>query len=299
MKSVVLSLMLVLALSPASLLAQILADRDISGVAGLRISPGAAQAGAAGAFGAVTSDAFSLYYNPAGSVNAGRYAAGFMHHQWVDDVKSEYLALIWRPDKVAFGASLMLNSVGGIERRNEPSTDPLSFFDAQDISAGLTTGFFISPEFSLGATAKIVYERIDVYSGTAVAVDFGGYYQFVQSLSVGMTVSNLGSKMKLKDQEDNLPSVVAAGGAYSYKTLRVGLNLVTPMDDKLHVHIGAENVISDILTLRAGYASGYDIRDIAFGFGIRHKLASIDYAYTPIDLDLGDSHRFSLTLSWR
>ena len=292
--------LLVLILAPVNASCQTVAERDISGVAGLKISPGAAQAGAAGAFGSVASDVFSLHYNPAGSVNAGRYAVGFMHHEWIADVRSEYVAFVWNPDKVAIGVSLLYNSIGDIERRGDiPTQEPLSIFDAQDLAAGLTAGFHISPEFSLGLTAKIIYERIDVSSGSAVALDIGGHYEFLPNVHVGMAASNLGSKMKLKSQEDDLPSVVRAGGSYEYRTFRCGVDLVTPTDDQPHFHVGAENVISDILTLRAGYASGYDIRDFAFGFGVRHKFASIDYAYTPIGSDLGDSHRFSLTLTWR
>ncbi len=284
---------------PSLLLAQTIAERDISGVAGLKISPGAAHAGAAGAFGSVASDVFSLYYNPAGSVNAGRYAVGFMHHEWIDEVRSEYLAFVWMPDKVAIGASVLYNTVGDIERREGPSSEPLSLFDAQDLIASLTAGFYIAPEFSVGLTGKVIYERIDVSSATAFALDMGGYYKFLSNVHVGIAVSNLGSKMKFESQEDDLPTIFRVGGSYAYRTLSVGMNLVTPTDDNPHLHIGARNVISEVLTLRAGYASGYDVRDIAFGFGVRHDFASIDYAYMPIGSDLGDSHRFSLTLSWR
>jgi hypothetical protein len=292
--------LLVLILAPVYASCQTVEEREISGVAGLKIAPGAAQAGAAGAFGSVAADAFSLHYNPAGSVYAGRYALGLMHHEWIADVRSEYAAFVWKPDKVAFGVSLLYNSVGDIERRGDiPTPEPLSIFDAQDMVAALTAGFDISPDFSIGVTGKLIYERIDVSSGTAFAVDVGGHYQFLPNVHAGMAVSNLGSKMRLRSQEDDLPSTVRAGGSYEYRTFRFGMDVVTPTDDQPHFHVGAENVISDILTLRAGYASGYDIRDFAFGFGVRHKSASIDYAFTPIDSNLGDSHRFSLTLSWR
>ena len=284
---------------PTVVSSQTVIERNISGVAGLKISPGAAQAGTAEAFGVVTSDVYSLYYNPAGSIHAGKYAVGLMHNKWFTDVRSEYLGFIWSPDKVAIGASLQYNSVGDIERRETATTEPISLFDAQDIVAGLTAGFFISPELSLGMTAKIIYEKIDVSSGTAYAVDFGGYYEFLPQVHVGIAVANLGSTIKLENQEDDLPTIVRAGGSYSYRTLSVGMSLITPADDKAHFHIGAENTISETLVLRAGYATGYDVKDVAFGFGIIHRFVSIDYAYTPIKSDLGDSHRFSLTFSWR
>jgi hypothetical protein len=291
-------LLLMLAI-PSLSMAQAVAERDISGVAGLEIEPGAAHAGAAGAFGAVASDAFSLYYNPAGSVYAGRYAAGFMHNEWIADVRSEYVSFIWMPDRVALGASLLYNTVGDIERREGPSSEPLALFDSQDLVAALSAGFYIGPEFSVGLTGKVIYERIDVSSATAFAMDLGGYYKFLPNVDFGIAVSNLGTKMKFESQEDELPLVFRVGGSYNYRTLDVGMSLVTPMDDNPHLHVGAQNLISNILTLRAGYASGYSARDFTFGFGVKHEFASIDYAYMPIDLDLGDSHRLSLTLSWR
>ncbi len=286
-------------LSAAGLSAQTFQDSDISGVAGLKIAPGAAHAGSAEAFGSVATDLFSLYYNPAGAVFAGKYSAGFMHHEWIEGVRSEFVGFIWRPDKVAVGASLLYNSAGELERREIATSEPLSLFDAQDFAAALTASFTVSPELAFGATAKVIYERIDISSGTAFAVDLGGYYEFMPNIHIGMSVSNLGSKMKLEDQEDDLPTTVRAGGSYTYRTFRVGLNMVTPTDDNVHVHFGAESTVSEILTLRAGYASGYDIRDIAFGLGVKHRFASFDYAYTPIKSDLSDSHRFSLTISWR
>lgn len=279
--------------------AQTVEERDLSGMAGLKISPGAAHGGTAGAFGAVAADVFSLYYNPAGSMKAGKYAVGVMHHEWISDVRSEYLAFIWRPGKVAIGGSILYNSVGEIERRESASTEPLSLFDAQDIAAGVTAGFFISPDFSLGLTAKLLYEKIDVSSGTAYAVDIGGYYEFLPHVHVGMAVSNLGSKIRLDEEEDNLPTIIRAGGSFAYRDFNFGLSVVTPTDDQPHVHIGADRLISDILTVRAGYASGYDVRNIAFGFGVKHDFVAVDYSYTPIESDLGDSHRFSLTLTWR
>lgn len=274
-------------------------ERDLAGVVGLRIAPGAAQAGAAEAFSSVANDIFALYYNPAGAIEAGEYSAGIMHHEWVDDIRSEYVAGLWRPDKVAIGVSLLYNSVGDIERRDKPSDEPISLFDAQDLAAGLTGSFFIGPDFSLGATLKLIYQKIDIESGTAWGFDMGGYYKFIENLEVGLSVANLGSKMTIDEYEADLPTVVRAGGAYTWRTLRMGLSIVTPTDDETHFHLGAENTIADILTLRAGYATGYDIRDLAIGFGVRHEFVSVDYAYTPIEADLGDSHRFSLTFSWR
>lgn len=280
--------------------AQTFSDPGSSGVAGLLIEPGAAETGTAGAFGAVASDVFALYYNPAGTVHAGTYSVGLMHNVWINDIRSEYLGFVYRPDKVAIGLSVLYNSIGDIERRSEtPTEEPLSLFDAQDLVAGLTAGAVLSPDLSLGVTAKMIYEKIDVYSGSAYAIDLGGYYTFVPGVVFGFSVANLGSKMKLRNQEDDLPTLVRGGGTYSYRTFKFGASLVTPTDDKTHLHVGVDDVISDILTVRAGYASGYDVRNFAFGFGIKHKFASIDYSYTPIKSDLGDSHRFSLTLSWR
>lgn len=293
----IVSLGLLLAATVSS--AQTVEERDLSGMAGLKISPGAAHGGTAGAFGAVATDVFSLYYNPAGSVKAGKYAVGVMHHEWISDVRSEYLAFIWRPSRIAFGGSILYNSVGEIERRESASTEPLSLFDAQDIVAGITAGFYISPDFSLGLTAKLLYEKIDVSSGTAYAIDIGGYYEFLPNVHVGMAVSNLGSKIQVNKEKNDLPTIIRAGGSFAYRDFDFGLSVVTPTDDQPHLHIGADRVISDIFTIRAGYATGYDVRSVAFGFGVKHDFVGVDYSYTPIESDLGDSHRFSLTLTWR
>jgi len=279
--------------------AQSVEERDIASLAGLKIAPGAAQAGAAEAFGTVSTDAFSLYYNPAGAIMTGKYSTGIMHHEWIEDYRSEFVSGIISSGKVAIGASVLYNTIGDIERRNSATTDPLSLFDAQDIAAGLTGGFYLSDELSVGITAKVIYQKIDISSGTALAVDLGGYYRFTEQIELGLSVSNLGSKMKVDEEENDLPRLIRAGGAYRYRDARFGLNVVTPTDDDAHFHLGAENTFREVLTIRAGYASGYDVRSFALGFGIKHKFATLDYAFTPIESDLGNSHRFSLTFSWR
>jgi hypothetical protein len=52
-----------------------------------------------------------------------------------------------------------------------------------------------------------------------------------------------------------------------------------------------------MLMLRFGYKSGYDVQGATMGAGIAWKSLRFDYAYMPIDYELGDAHRFSLTVA--
>jgi hypothetical protein len=49
--------------------------------------------------------------------------------------------------------------------------------------------------------------------------------------------------------------------------------------------------------VRFGYKNGYDVQGVTMGLGVGWKSLRFDYAYLPIDYELGDAHRFSLSLT--
>ena len=276
--------------------AQVVKD-DISGFSTLTVTPSARHAGFGDAIGSVSGDLFSLYSNPAGIMNIDYLTVGAAHNEWIADYRSEFVGLAYHPGNYALGVSVNYGTVDDIERRTGPSEDPEGLFDLNDLVAGLTLARGFSDKLDAGVTAKIVYEKIDVYSATGFAVDFGIRYQVRPQLALGASFSNLGSKMKLDKEEYDLPKILRAGGSYRINELLIAADMVYPTDDDPHFHVGGEYNLSEMFYLRSGLQSGYDEKLLSFGIGFERKGFNIDYAYVPFKSDLGDTHRLSFTYS--
>jgi hypothetical protein len=48
------------------------------------------------------------------------------------------------------------------------------------------------------------------------------------------------------------------------------------------------------LFLRAGYQTGHDEKNFAFGMGVEYRKFRLDYAFVPYQSDLGNAHRFGI-----
>ena len=270
---------------------------DISGFSTLLVTPSARHAGTGDAVGAVSGDLFSLYSNPAGIAKIQYLTVGAAHNEWIADYRSEFVGLAYHPGNYALGISINYGTVDDIERRTGPSEDPEGLFDLNDLVAGLTLARAFGEKLDLGVTAKIVYEKIDVYSATGLAVDFGFQYQAMPELAIGASFSNLGSKLKLDEEEYDLPKILRAGASYRISELLIAADMVYPTDDDPHFHVGGEYNLSEMFYLRGGLQSGYDEKLLSFGLGFEEKGFNIDYAYVPFKSDLGDTHRLSFTYS--
>ncbi len=289
-------IILSLILFQGSLSGQVRKD-DISGFSTLLVSPSARHAAMGEGVGSSGMDFFTLYSNPAGILNVPYLTVGAAHNEWIADYRSEYIGLVYHPSDFALGVSVNYGTVDDIERRSGPTDEPEGLFDLNDIVAGITIARNLGEKLKLGITSKIVYEKLDVYSSTGVAFDFGMQYLVRPELMIGASFSNLGSSMKLDDEEYDLPRILRGGASYRIKDFLISGDVVYPTDDDPHFHLGGEYNLSQMFFLRSGFQSGYEEKALAFGLGFEQEGFNIDYAYVPFKSDLGDTHRISLTYS--
>jgi hypothetical protein len=273
-------------------------DRDdISGFSTLLVTPAARHAAMGNSTGSTAGDLFSLYSNPAGILSVDHFSVGFSHSEWIADYRSEYAGLVYHPSDFAIGLSVNYGTVGDIERRSGPTQEPEGYFDLNDLVAGLTMARAFSPQLRLGLSAKLVYEKIDIYSSTGFAFDFGFQYLVSSQLTLGASFANLGTKLKLDEEEYDLPRILRAGASYLIADFLISGDMIYPTDDDPHFHVGGEYNFNRMFYLRSGFQSGYDEKDISFGLGVNHRGINLDYAYIPFKSDLGDTHRISFTYS--
>jgi hypothetical protein len=222
-----------------------------------------------------------------------------MHNEQVLGIRTEFLAAKVKFEKFAFGLSLNNTSVDDIEIREIPGA-ALGTFTAQNFAFGLSAGYKVNTNLSLGFTGKFLYEKIYVDNASGIAFDFGGIYN-MEKLSFGLSVSNLGSMSELQNESSKLPSAVRGGASYLLDlpkinaTVRIGVDGYKVLDGgSVHANTGAEFLYKDFLALRVGYQSGYENKNITTGLGIKYKAFNLDYAFVPYRYSIGSSHTITL-----
>ena len=144
----------------------------------------------------------------------------------------------------------------------------------------LTALFFwaikLNRHLSLGNTLKLAYEKIDLGSASAFALDLGGLYTLTPELALGASVRNLGTKPKFENTAYDLPVEFRAGISYKMpqdsrlKGLLLSSDFVQPHwgNQNSKLDFGGEYNYQNLIALRIGYSNGYDSRGLSFGGGI-------------------------------
>lgn len=275
------------------------------GLALMKVETGARPAGMGGAFTAMTGTPDAIPYNPAGGFVMERLAVSFGHVVYWDNIRLEsgHIAASVSP-RLALHGGVRYATIGDMERRGEtPTADPLSMFDAQDVSFKAGGAYQVTERIIAGASAGWFLEKIDEWNGWAFNVDLGVVAEASTNLAVGASVTGLGSDLTLSrasmDFSDpiNLPTTYRLGGAYTYQGWLTGAADMVYLEEDLHGHIGAEAAVHELFQLRAGYMLGYDTKNFSAGASFVQRNLTVDYAFVPYTKDLGTTHLFNLTFT--
>ena len=304
----------------------------------LKVGVGARALSMGGAFESVADDASAVYWNPAGITNVQRTSWTFTHTNWLVDTGHDFSALVLPLDGSSFlGFSINAMTVGDEEITTESNpTGTGQYWNAQGLAGGITYARRMTNRFSLGTTVKFVTERIWNESATAIAIDIGTYLDTqYKGIIIGMAYTNFGNNMQLtgrdliREYDPNeanslnanvdtrlhtepwpLPtcftistSVELMGKADRFiqsdmNRLTIAANGTHPNDDSEKLNVGGEYAFREMLFLRGGYSSGYDLSQLSYGAGVKLNLygrfLTIDYAYAPFG-DFADIQTFSLS----
>jgi len=137
--------------------------------------------------------------------------------------------------------------------------------------------------------------------GTGFGIDIGTIYKTSDKLQLGLSIKNIGPKLKINNNEFPLPLMFDTGISYTlFKNVILSIDFKKPIDNFWKLNIGGEWKYSDIVSLRAGYEydfSGNSMSGLHLGGGLKLKKIEIDYAYIPFKI-FGDTHRISLSYSF-
>jgi len=275
-----------------------------SGFMFLRLGNGARAGGMGEAFTAVADDATGIYYNPAGLANIEGAQINATHSEWLLDIRFEQVSVVNEMLGGAVGINFTGLYYGDLDRYGQsPTVTPDGTFAPYDLALSAGYGIDVLPNLSAGASCKLIYEKIDFESATGWAVDIGVVHRsMIEGLTLGASVLNLGPQAKFVEEKFYPPFEMRLAACYKRAeewlrgSLLVTGDAVFPNDNEAKLHLGTEYVYRDILSIRFGYKANYYVQGATMGFGILYKDLRFDYAYMPIELELGDSHRFSINV---
>jgi len=242
-------------------------------------------------------DAAAAYDNPALLSTDDHSSIQISHKTWFADTKVEFLGL--KTVAKNFSYSLFLNStlIPDIPIRTIPGP-ATGMFDVHYFATGISTARKFSNDFSLGIGVKILYEKFFVDDATGLALDFGMRKVLENNLSLGASVSNVGSMSKLRNAATTIPTTVRIGGSFpivfseNKSELLFALDAVDILPEKaMHIHSGFEFTYDKILSLRFGIQTGYEAKKFfSTGLGITYNNIIFDYAFVPTESSFEPGH---------
>lgn len=302
-------------LSPYSVFA---AGVGTTGASFLKIGVGARAVAMGEAFAGVADDASAIYWNPGGLGILSKKEFSAMHLQWFEGIQYEGLTYVHPTERRGtFGVDFRYLHTDALKKtvvNSSSSTgyDELGTFSSYDMMATVGYGKQILPHFNLGVGLKYIKETIDDKDATAIAGDFGLLFD-LRGGRIGLSLQNLGTKLKFVKEEGSLPFNIKFGVSSSLLDDKfiLGLEINQPNDGKLSMRVGTEIWAHKFFALRGGYKYTIDEDSdlgitsgltAGIGFGKRSNRDSglgyqIDYAFVPYG-DFGYTHRISLTMTF-
>ena len=262
----------------------------------LKIDVGARPAAMGVAFVAVDGDVNAICWNPASLGSIKHQEFTFMHNEWLNDVRYEFVgyAKPINDNRVIAGGITYLGS-GNIEGWKDQNTQ--DDFSAGDMAVTMSYARKMNEQMLVGANARLIHQKIKNSTAAGVAMDMGILYSTrVKGLNVGVALRNLGTRMKFENEADSLPLELKGGIAFNMpdkKSLCV-LDITIPIDNAVRINTGVEYHLTPKLSLRTGYNSNNDIdKGLSAGIGFGTEGLQFDYAFVPYG-DVDNTHRASI-----
>jgi hypothetical protein len=304
-----------------------------SGAQFLKIPLGANESGMAGAVVALTNDASSVFWNPAGIAKIQGVNLHFSYMKWFDLFNMNAAAIAYNlGDMGVIGASVISFSTGQIEITTEQSPNGTGqYYNAQDIAIGVTYARYLTTEFNVGVTVKYVNQGIWHENAAGFAFDIGTQYALdFQNLTIAMSMTNFGANLQFegedletrKQYDPNFPlsrlapadlrttsyplplnfQVGMGFDIYKSDFIKIigGIDAVHPNDNKERVQFGTQISAFDRFFIRGGYIFNHDTQNFSLGAGANvpsgNTLIQFDYSYSNYNI-LPVVHRISMGLN--
>ncbi len=234
-RSIQIFTLLILGVSSHHLAQKANAQTGAAAVVFLMIEPDSRAAGMGNAGVAVADNANALFWNPAGLADQVGTEIALTHSNWLPELTSdlsfEYLVAKHHiKNWGTVGAHVTFLNLGEHEHRDEINT-PLGTFRSYDLSVGVSYGFKLTKNLSLGTGVRWIRSNLASVSvgaqetrpGVSVGVDIAALYKFPEfylgtiagQYNLGFNLANMGPKIQYSDSEqaDPIPTLIRFGQA--------------------------------------------------------------------------------------
>lgn len=284
----------------------------------LRFAPGPRGTGMGEAYTAVTEDAYSTWWNPAGLASVEVAEAGGTYNSSMESVSHQYLSAAY---PLRYGSTLGFSmtrlSVAPFQGYDAAGYKTSKVDSSETAFAGaygrtLLKDEIERPVLNVGANLKAINSRLDTASASALALDLGAIYYLrpsaywaknspAQEFRFAFSLKNVGTGLKYDRESFALPRSATLGAAWvshpwGAHTLTVALDQTISNDDSYTAAMGAEYFMFQLLSFRAGYKTGQDIGSgLRAGLGFRLAFADLDYSMSPFG-ELGAMHKLGFSM---
>ena len=279
----------------------------------LLIAPGARAGGMGEAQVALSNDAYSSYWNPAGLARSQSPTVLATSMDLFNDMGVNYFGASGNFDKLGMlGVTVKSIDMGDIPVTTVEDMDGLGggTFKPTLTTMGLTYANSFSDRAFFGVTGKIVYESIPRATASAMALDIGVQYTGlagVDGLGLGLVLNNLGTDMHYEgsgltsqgttedgisdflnreSSYDKLPSTYNMSLSYNVAGAILGVTYTSHNFSYDELNMGAEYTLNDMFHLRAGMTSPMLEEDsmnqdetlysMNFGAGLKYSLYGVN-----------------------
>lgn len=308
-KNKILVLFLIVILLPSFVTAQKVTKTGTTAAKFLSIGIGPRANAMGGAFSSVSDDASAIYWNPAGIAYLDQFQGLFTHSNLFADISLNYFGLVIPGGDIGnLGVSVTALNYGelSVTTENQPEGTGETFTPTS-YAFGLSYAKFITEDFIVGATAKLVAENIYHSNATGVSFDIGTIFKTpFYGVKFASSITNYGTKMQITGDDLLIRYDVDPQRAGSNNTvdaniatekfdlplrLQIGISKdfifmenqrftlavdgIVPNDNDQSVNVGGELALfDDMISLRGGYKSLF-LKDnqegLTLGLGFKYN----------------------------
>jgi hypothetical protein len=295
----------------------------------LEIGIGARGTAMGEAFTALTDDAGSVFWNPAGLVSNQNRSFYTAFTDWPAEISVGGFAFAMNFGNIGtFAISSVYLMTGDMEVTSVLQPEGTGqMFSITNYALGLSYARYMTSHLSIGLTAKLVRENYFDHGYYSWALDMGTlYHTNFHGLTLGMSILHFGPEVKFSgsyiDYSD--PRSVDVDKPKTYETYSLPINFrfgvsidllnsdqnkITTSADMVHpnnnleqYNFGVEYCFKRMIFFRGGYRFNTDEGGLALGTGITLNLfgdssAMLDYSFTDLGI-LKYIHRVSLGFSF-
>ncbi|MBI4668914.1 MAG: hypothetical protein HY747_06985 [Elusimicrobia bacterium] len=244
-------------------------------------------------FAALSDEPFGISYNPAGMSFMPDPAISFLHQEYIQDFKAQFIGLV-----LPFGKLFRLGAAPSfISMKEEPIYDSLGRptgrnFGYEGRSLPVAASLLIGG-LSIGGAVKSYSEEIGGFSQKANTWDAGLIYRY-KKFRLGAAALNLSGMIGGYE----LPRTLKTGAAYTSDRLTLSAGFDKQMiKEESFVSLGSEFGLTKNIFIRAGYRS-QKFGGFSGGVGLKFlKAFSLDCAYASYG-DLGGAYRAGMTIQF-